>query len=193
MKSLCALALVGCVPSVSAGYDTYTNLRGPVANMVNQPAATARQETAPPVADTRSYSLAFGGSFGKSRMGIEVGTHLHEVNGASFSLPESIDGVDPTSPRYLLATTSIDVRFRWLDLRYLVAEVHLGPAGGVLVDRGLIDAQLGQGFRFGATIAGKLGPLQTFADLYETEMVFNDGAAKGVSKLAGLTVGLALR
>src|SRR4029079_15086548 len=100
---------------------------------------------------------------------------------------ESIDGVDPTSPRYLLATTSIDVRCRWLDLRYLVAEVHLGPAGGGLVDRGpigaaggvlvarvLIDAQLGQGFRFGATIAGKLGPLQTFADLYETEMVFND-------------------
>ena len=192
MKSLCALALVGCVPSVSAGYDTYTHLSGPVANMVNEPAATARQETAPPVADTRSYSLAFGGAFGKSRMGIEVGAHLHEVNGASFSLPDAT-GVDPTSPRYLLATTSIDVRFRWLNLRYLVADVHLGPAGGVLVDRGLIDAQLGQGFRFGAMVAGKLGPLQAFADLYETEMVFNDGAAKGVSKLAGLTVGLALR
>lgn len=188
-----ALAVVGCTPYVSAGYDTNSSLRGPIKNMVTQPAASARQENAPPVEDTRSYSFAFGAAFGP-RIGIELGAHLHDVNGASFSLPTIEEmGVDPNSPRYLLGSTSLDIRYRWLLTRYVTADIHLGPAAGLLVDRGLLDYQVGDGFRFGATFGVKLGMVSAFADLYETEMVFADGDAKGVSGLTGVTFGILVR
>ncbi len=190
---LALLAAVGCTPYVSAGYDTSSSLRGPIKNMVTQPAATARQETAPPVEDTHSYSFAVGAGFGE-RIGIELGAHLHDVNGASFSMPTIEQrGVDPNSPRYLLASTSLDLRYRWLALRHVTADIHLGPAAGLLVDRGLLDYQVGDGFRFGATLGIKLGMVSAFADLYETEMVFANGDAKGVSGLTGVTFGIVVR
>jgi hypothetical protein len=188
---LVAVASVGCTPYLSAGLDTNTSLRGPVKNMVTQPAATARQENAPPVSDTRSYSFAVGGAFGP-RMGIEIGAHLHDVNGASFSLPSQM-GVDPLSPRYLIGSASIDVRYRWLNFKHFTSDFHMGPATGVLLDRGMGDYQFGNGFRGGVTVALKLGKLSAFADLYETEMVFNDGDAKGVSGLTGVTFGILVR
>jgi len=190
---LVGLAAVGCTPYVSAGYDTSASLRGPIKNMVTMPAASARQETAPPVDHTRSYSFAFGAGFG-DRMGVELGVHLHDVNGASFSLPTAeAMGVDPNSPRYLLGSTSLDVRYRWLALRHFTSDLHVGPAAGMLVDRGMADYQVGNGFRFGATIGLRLGKLSAFADVYETEMVFNDGDAKGVSGLTGVTFGILVR
>ena len=187
------LAAIGCTPYVSAGYDTNSSLRGPIKNMVTMPAATARQETAPPVANTHSYSFAFGAAFGP-RMGIELGTHLHDVNSASFSMP-SIEnlGVDPHSPRYLLGSTSLDVRYRWLALKHFTSDLHVGPSAGLLLDRGMADYQVGQGFRFGATVGIKLGKVSAFADVYEQEMVFNDGDAKGVSGLTGVTFGILVR
>ena len=188
---LVAALTVGCTPYLSAGLDTNTSVRGPVANMVTQPAATARQETAPPVADTRSYSFAIGGAFGP-RMGLEVGAHLHDVNGASFSLPSAM-GVDPLSPRYLIGSTSIDVRYRWLALKHLTSDLHMGPATAILLDRGMGDYQFGNGIRGGLTIGLKLGAVSAFADIYETEMVFNDGPAKGVSGLTGVTLGILVR
>jgi hypothetical protein len=189
---LVALAAAGCTPYLSAGLDTNTSLRGPVKNMVTQPAASARQETAPPLSDTRSYSFAVGGAFGP-RMGIELGAHLHDVNGASFSLPTSPMGVDPLSPRYLISSASLDVRYRWLNLKHLTSDIHLGPATSVLVDRGMGDYQVGNGFRGGATVGLRFGKLSAFVDVYETEMVFNDGDAKGVSGLTGVTFGILVR
>jgi hypothetical protein len=193
-KLLVAVALVlGCTPYVSAGYDTTASLRGPIKNVVTMPAATARQETAPPIENTRSYSFAFGAAFGE-RVGVEIGGHLHDVNADSFSLPSSeYMGVDPQSPRYLLASTSLDLRYRWLASRYLTSELHLGPAAGLLVDRGVFDYQVGDGVRFGATVGIKLGKLSAFADFYETDMVFADGDAKGVSSLTGITLGILVR
>ena len=187
------LAAIGCTPYVSAGYDTNSSLRGPIKNMVTMPAATARQETAPPVANTHSYSFAFGAAFGP-RMGIELGTHLHDVNSASFSMP-SIEnlGVDPHSPRYLLGSTSLDVRYRWLALKHFTSDLHVGPSAGLLLDRGMADYQVGQGFRFGATVGLKLGKVSAFADVYNQEMVFADGDAKGVSGLTGVTFGILVR
>jgi hypothetical protein len=188
-----AAVLAGCTPYVSAGYDMNSSLRGPIKNMVTMPAASARQETAPPVDDTHSYSFAFGAGFGQ-RVGIELGLHLHDVNSASFSLPSVENlGVDPSSPRYLLGSTSLDLRYRWLALRHLTSDLHLGPAAGVLVDRGMGDYQFGNGMRFGATVGVKLGAVSAFADLYETEMVFDNGDAKGVSGLTGVTFGILVR
>jgi hypothetical protein len=190
---LVVVAAVGCTPYVSAGYDTNSSLRGPIKNMVTMPAASARQETAPPVANTHSYSFAVGAAFGP-RMGLELGTHLHDVNSASFSMPSVENlGVDPNSPRYLLGSASIDVRYRWLLTKYVTSDLHLGPSTGLLVDRGMADYQVGNGFRFGATLGIKLGRVSAFADLYETEMVFNDGDAKGVSGLTGVTFGVLVR
>ncbi len=193
LVALAALAAVGCTPYVSAGYDTNSSLRGPIKNMVTMPAASARQESAPPVANTRSYSFAVGAGFGP-RMGVELGTHLHDVNGASFSMPTIEQmGVDPNSPRYLLGSTSLDVRYRWLALKHFTSDLHVGPSAGLLVDRGKFDYQVGQGFRFGATVGLKLGKISAFADVYEQEMVFNDGDAKGVSGLTGVTFGILVR
>lgn len=188
---LVVVAAVGCTPYVSAGYDTNSSLRGPIKNMVTMPAASARQEDAPPIADTRSYSFAVGAAFGP-RMGLELGTHLHDVNGASFSLPSAM-GVDPASPRYLLGSVSIDTRYRWLALRHVTSDLHVGPSAGLLVDRGIADYQVGNGFRFGATLGIRFGKVSAFADVYETEMVFNDGDAKGVSGLTGVTFGILVR
>jgi hypothetical protein len=185
--------LIGCTPYVSAGYDTRANLRGPIKNMVTMPAATARGEHAPPVDNTRSFSFAFGAAFGP-RVGLEVGGHLHDVNADSFSMPSVENlGVDPHSPRYLIASTSIDVRFRWLNAKYFLSELHAGPAFGYLVDRGTADFQLGQGFRIGATAGVRFGKVALFADLYETQLIFSDGDAAGQSGLTGVTIGLLVR
>jgi hypothetical protein len=188
---LVAVVAAGCTPYLSAGVDTNTSVRGPVRNMVTQPAATARQENAPPVSDTRSYSFAVGGAF-SPRMGLEVGAHLHDVNGASFSLPSSM-GVDPLSPRYLIGSASIDVRYRWLNLKHVTSDFHMGPATAMLVDRGVADYQVGNGFRGGLTVGLRFGKVSAFADIYETEMVFNDGDAKGVSGMTGVTFGILVR
>jgi hypothetical protein len=190
---LVVVAAAGCTPYVSAGYDTNSSLRGPIKNMVTMPAASARQEDAPPVDNTHSYSLAVGAGFG-DRMGLELGAHLHDVNGGSFSMPSAeYRGVDPNSPRYLLGSVSLDTRYRWLALEHFTSDLHVGPSAGLLVDRGVADYQFGNGFRFGATVGIKFGKVSAFADVYETEMVFNDGDAKGVSGLTGVTFGILVR
>jgi len=187
---LVALAAVGCTPTLSAGYDTHTTISGPLKNLTTQPVATARGEDAPPVADTKSYSFAAG--VGMHRFGVEFGLHLHDVKGASFSLP-SPENYDPTAPRYLITTGSVDFRVRWLKLSHVASDMHFGPAGGFLIDRGTAGTDFGQGFRLGMAVATTIGPLNAFADLYILDMIYNGGPAAGGSKLSGITLGLALR
>ena len=192
MKLLIAVAVVltGCVPTLSAGIDSHTTMSGPIKNLTTQPVATARSEDAPPVENTRSYSFAAG--FKMARFGVEFGLHFHDVKGASFSVP-SADSYDPTSPRYLITTGSLDFRVRWLSLPHLASDLHAGPAGGFLVDRGTAGTDFGQGFRLGAALATTLGPLNAFADFYLLDMVYLDGPAKGGTKFSGVTLGLAFR
>jgi hypothetical protein len=159
------LALVACTPSLSVGYETHTRLSGPMATMM--------------VDDTRSVSADVGGNFNK-RVGLTLGARVHDTNFSAV-------------PRYMFASTSIDVRYRPLVLKHLIGELHVGPAGGVMFDSGMLDYDIGQGVRYGVMIAAKLGPVAAYADLYQTKLVFEDGAAKGVSTLTGLTVGLSLR
>ena len=185
-----AACATGCMPTLSAGYDARTNLSGPIKNLVTTPVATARGESAPPVEDTHSYSFAAG--FKLHRFGVEFGLHLHDVKGASFSVP-SPQSYDPTSPRYLITTGSVDFRIRWLQVAHLASDLHFGPAGGFLVDRGTAGTDLGQGFRIGAAMATTLGPVNAFADFYLLDMVYVDGPARGSSSLTGITIGIALR
>lgn len=181
--------LTGCVPTLSAGYDASSSVKGPIRGLLNQPVATARGENAPPVENTRSYAFAAGL---RSRvLGIEAGVQLYDVKGASFSVPTEYD---PTSPRFLITTASLDVRARVLKTKYFATDMHIGPAGGFLVDRGAGATQVGQGFRVGIGFAATLGPLNTFADLYVIDMAFRgDGPAAGTSSMTGLTLGVALR
>ena len=184
-----AVALAGCTPTLSAGVNTNTTLRGPIKNLVTEPVATARSETAPPVDDTRSYSFAAGTKM--HRFGIEFGLHLHDVKGASFAMPTS--EWDPTAPRYLITTGSVDFRVRWLELAHFASDLHVGPAGGLLVDRGTGGTDFGQGFRLGAAVATKVGPVNAFADFYILDMIYLDGPAKGSTMMSGLTLGFAFR
>ena len=185
-----AVFAAGCMPTLSAGYDTQTTIQGPIKNMVSEPVATARSESAPPVENTKSYSFAAG--FKLHRFGVEFGLHLHDVKGASFSVPNP-ESYDPTAPRYLITTGSLDFRVRWLQFSHFASDLHAGPAGGFLVDRGTAGTDFGQGFRLGAAVATTLGPLNAFADFYLLDMVYLDGPAKGGSKFTGLTLGLAFR
>lgn len=184
------VALVGCAPTLSAGIDSHTTVSGPIKNLVTQPVATARSETAPPVEDTRSYSFAAG--FKLARFGVELGLHLHDVKGASFSVP-SPESYDPTSPRYLITTASIDVRVRWLQMHHLASDLHVGPAGSFLLDRGTAGTDFGQGFRLGAAFATTLGPFNAFADFYLLHVTYLDGPAKGGTEFSGVTLGVAFR
>ncbi|HTL35263.1 MAG TPA: hypothetical protein VL326_19175 [Kofleriaceae bacterium] len=192
MKLLIAIAVVltGCMPTLSAGIDSHTTMSGPIKNLTTQPVATARSEDAPPVENTRSYSFAAG--FKLHRFGVEFGLHLHDVKGASFSVPSEASW-DPTSPRYLITTGSLDFRIRWLEFKHFASDVHAGPAGGFLVDRGTAGTDFGQGFRLGAAVATVLGPLNAFADFYLLDMVYIDGPAKGGTKMSGVTLGFAFR
>ena len=185
-----ALALAGCMPTLSAGIDSHTTMSGPIKNLVTQPMATARSESAPPVEDTRSYSFAAGIKL--HRFGVEFGLHLHDVKGASFSVP-SPSAYDPTAPRYLITTGSVDFRVRWLQLKHFASDLHAGPAGGFLIDKGTAGTDFGQGFRLGAATAMVLGPLNAFADFYLLDMVYLDGPAKGGTKMTGVTFGFAFR
>lgn len=184
-----AVLATGCAPTLSAGYDAMSSVKGPVHDLLNQPVATARGEDAPPVENTRSYAFAAG--FRAQRIGIEAGVQLHDVKGASFSIPSEYD---PTQPRFLITTASLDFRLRWLAAKHFASDMHFGPAGGFLLDRGAADTQLGQGFRVGLSVAAMLGPLNTFADVYVIDMAFRgEGPAAGTSSMTGLTLGFALR
>jgi hypothetical protein len=185
-----AVCLAACTPTLSAGIDTNTTLSGPIKNLVTEPVATARLETAPPVENTRSYSFAAGTKMHRL-FAVEFGLHLHDVKGASFAMPST--DWDPTAPRYLITTGSLDFRIRWLKFRHFASDLHAGPAGGLLVDRGTGGSQLGQGFRLGAAVAATLGPLDAFADFYLMDMLYVDGPAKGGTKMSGLTLGFAFR
>ena len=187
---LAALLLGACRPQLAAGYGTTSHVTGPLANLVTQPTAAARQDpaTVAPVAEQKSYSFWIGG--GTRTASIDFGAHLHDVNSQSFALPSL---TDTTSPRYLLASVSLDLRVQVPITKYAAIGGHLGPTGGALLDRTDGTHQWSDGVRFGAMASANLGPATVFADLYESELVFMGGPANGVSKLTGLLVGVALR
>jgi hypothetical protein len=191
-RALLVLFVTGCMPHMSAGYDTTTKLSGPLSNMVSQPAAAARQDvaTVAPVVEQKSYSFSVGG--GNRRFGIDTSLHLHDVNGQSFDLPTAT-GVAPESPRYLLTTLSLDFRLGLLLLPHLDTSAHFGPATGVVIDRTDGTHAYADGFRVGGTASVWWGHLATFVDVYQTTMVFTSGPAEGTSRMTGFTVGIALR
>jgi hypothetical protein len=117
---------------------------------------------------------AFGLGLRGKRAGVEAGVQLHDT----------------------LTTASLEFRMRVLKTRFIAADMHFGPAAGMLVvdDEMLLPPQFGQGFRLGVGLAGTVGPLNAFADVYVMDIGFlGDGPAAGFSSMTGLTLGFALR
>jgi len=183
--------LAACHPQIAVGTNTTSHVSGPISGLVTQPTAAARQDpatVAPVAAERRSYSFWLG--TGNSLASLDLGLHLHDVDGESLSVPSVSD---TSSARYLLATVSLDMRYQLPVTHYFAIGGHLGPAGGALVDRTGGANSWGQGVRFGGIASLRLGRVAVFADLSETEMLFVTGPATGASKLTGLTFGVALR
>lgn len=185
MKSLYLIVLAtGCAPTLSAGYDAMSSMKGPVHDLMNQPVTTARGEDAPPVENARSYAFAAG--FQKHRVGFEAGLQLHDVESESFSM-------DPNTPPFVMSTASAELRLRWLEAMHIASDMHFGPAAGLVFDKRAMDKQFGEGFRVGISLGAQLGPINAFADLYTIDMMFGAGPAEGTSQITGLTLGIALR
>ncbi|HSN27355.1 MAG TPA: hypothetical protein VLT45_13770, partial [Kofleriaceae bacterium] len=72
-----ALLLAACRPQLAAGYGNTAHVAGPLANIITQPTAAARQDpaTVAPVAEQKSYSVWIGG--GTRTASIDFGAHLH--------------------------------------------------------------------------------------------------------------------
>jgi hypothetical protein len=165
--------LAACHPQLAAGYETSSHVSGPLNNMV---APVARQPGASDAtAPARSVSMWIGG--GGRYASIDAGLHLHDID----------------SQTAMLATASVDCRFMIPFYNHIAFGGHIGPAAGMVVDRTSGEDAFGQGVRFGGLVSANVGAFGVFADVYETEMVFLSGAAKGNSTLTGLIVGVALR
>jgi len=163
---------------------------------MSQPMATARDDSAtaaPETTQRRSYSFWLGG--GTRLASLDFGLHLHDVDSESFSVASL---TATKTPRYLLATASLDIRIQAPVTKFFAIGGHLGPSGGVLLDRtgGIAAAGgngWGEGVRVGALASARLGPVAAFADVYATQLLFVSGPAQGASWLSGVTVGVALR
>lgn len=155
---LLATLALGCVPTLSAGYDASSSVKGPVHAM------------SPNIGQKPGY--AFGAGLRSKRIGVEAGIQLRDI----------------------LSTASLEFRTRVLKTRFIAADMHFGPAAGVVVVDEMTPPQLGQGYRVGVGLAATLGPVNAFADLYVMNVGFRgEGPAAGFSSMTGLTLGFALR
>jgi hypothetical protein len=194
------LLLAACHPYLTGGVEMTTKVAGPIATLQQQPVASARPvtalsdgETAP--VDTQpsvphTYSIAIG-TAPVQDFHVELGLHAHEISSDSLHM----DGSSASylaSPRYLTGTASLD--FQWIFIRthHVSTYIHVGPAAGVVVDKGAGSASYGQAVRFGGGIAYDLPLIRVYVDASQTELLMTSGPAAGVNELAGITVGVGL-
>ncbi len=172
------LGAAGCYPTVTAGYDTTSTVRGPLAPFVS---------TRP---DARNYAFGVGG--GARDFTLEVGVQPRAAADALVS-PAAQPSARGTAPRYLISSGSLDLR--WTAIRYhmLSANLHIGPAVGGMVDRARGDFAFAQGFRSGTGVALSWRRITAFVDYYYGALAFSDGPAAGTSHMSGITVGVGIR
>ncbi len=189
-RFLVLLAIAGCHPYVAGGVDSSWRVHGPLASAVGETVTARRVSTAAdsPAPAGNSYAIEVGSKFRNFTLGL--GLQAHDVTSASFSLPSSQQAIG--APHFLDATSSLDIRWSWLKLRYFTANIHVGPAYAMLLDRTTADASWAPGYRYGAGFAVAVGVFGVFLDAYKTGVVFSDGPARGYSELTGVTLGLAL-
>ncbi|CAN5681962.1 hypothetical protein BH11MYX1_BH11MYX1_08190 [soil metagenome] len=194
------MLFAACHPYLSGGVETSSRTRGPLANLQGQPVASARPVTALSEGETapintaptlpHTYSVAIG-SAPVPDFHIELGLHAHDISSDSWQR-QSASAAYLSSPRYLTGTGSLD--FSWMVLRFkhVGTYIHVGPAFGVIVDRGDGSRSFGQAVRFGAGIQIDLPLVRLYVDASQTELMITSGPAAGVNQLAGITMGLGL-
>ncbi len=199
-SGLLLVVLAACHPYVNGGVETVSSVTGPLASMKGQPVASARPVTALSDGETapintapsipRTYSLAIG-SAPVPDFHIELGLHAHNISSDSLQ-GESTSAAYLASPRYLTGTGSLDFSWMFLRFKHVGTYIHVGPAFGVIVDRGDGSQSFGQAVRFGGGIQVDLPLVRLFVDASQTDLMMTSGPAAGVNQLSGITVGLGL-
>jgi hypothetical protein len=191
--------IAACHPYVSGGYEMSSKLAGPIATMMAQPVASARNATAltdgtttldTTQAPARTYSLALGSAPARD-FHIELGLHAHDISSDSLEMSPSSSAY-LASPRYLTGTSSLD--FQWIFLRthHVATYIHVGPAVGAVLDKSDGSRSFGQAVRFGGGIQVDFPIVRVFLDASQTELMMTSGPAAGVNELAGITLGIGL-
>jgi len=192
--------LAACHPYLNGGVEMSSKVSGPLATMRGQPVASARPVTAlsdgetAPINTTpmtpRTYSIAIG-SAPVPDFHIELGLHAHDISSDSLQSPSS-SAVYLASPRYLTGTGSLDFAWMFLRFKHVGTYIHVGPAFGVIVDRGDSSTSFGQAVRFGGGIQIDLPLLRLYLDASQTDLMMTSGPAAGVNQLTGITVGVGI-
>lgn len=194
MKSLVLALLAGCNTYVAVGMDTGHSVGGNLGKALNQSVssdarvqaanAAAGVETVDPGAPAgNTYSLQLGWRMSSFAIGFDV--QAHDADKSTFST-----SMTAGAPRYAAATGALDLSWKPIGFSIFSTYVHAGPAMGALLERSSGDYQVGKGLRFGGGLMIDLKVATAFVDLYQTELIFSEGAAQGSSAIKGATIGI---
>jgi hypothetical protein len=184
MRLVIAAAVVatGCGAHISAGVDNSTNMRGPLASLTpiaRREAVTGEPSVAPP--DGRNYSVGVG--WGDENFTIGMRGHMMNLAGGTFG-----DG----GPQYLSAAAALEFRYSMIRLYGFSLAGILAPTRTLLIDSTDGERSWGNGVRYGGSTAYMFHGVGVYADVYQEQIVFSDGPAKGNSTRSGVTFGMQL-
>lgn len=187
VRWLALVFVVGCRPYAAVGYDTTAHVHGALAPVLDQPMAVPRSADAPsapaaaPSSTGDSYAFALGG--GTRDLTIALGVHLHGVS----------DPLAAGAPRYLAASTALDLQWTFVRLQHLSTKLHAGPGEMMLVDKMSGARAWGRGVRWGGAVGATYAGITGYVDLSRSTFVFDTGPATGASDITTMTVGVALQ
>jgi len=194
------VVVAACHPYLGGGVEMSSKVSGPLATMHGQPVASARPVTSlsageiAPIDTTpttpRTYSIAIG-SAPVPDFHIELGLHAHDISSDSLQ-GQSNAAAYLASPRYLTGTGSLDFSWMFLRFAHVGTYIHVGPAFGVIVDRGDGSTSFGQAVRFGGGIQFELPLIRLYVDASQTDLMMTSGPAAGVNQLTGITMGIGI-
>ncbi|HEY4175514.1 MAG TPA: hypothetical protein VGM90_01720 [Kofleriaceae bacterium] len=156
-------------------------MRGPLASLT--PIARRAAVTGAPAAapeDGRNYSVGVG--WGDENFTVGMRGHLMNLAGSTF---------DDSGPQYLSAAVALEFRYSMIRMFGFSLAGILAPTRTLLVDSTDGQRSWGNGVRYGGSTAYMFHGVGFYADVYQEQIVFADGPAKGNSTRSGVTFGMA--
>jgi hypothetical protein len=178
-----AVAVAGCSPRLTVGYDASAHVRGPLANL--QPIARTEAVTgidAPPPPEGRNYTLGVG--FGDKNFSLGLRAHANNVSGSLLK----IEG-----PQYVSAAAALDFRYAVLRYKGIALNTVLAPSRTFLLDSTSGTYTWGNGIRYGGGASMGAFGFALYAEAYQEKIMFLDGPATGISTRTGVTLGVAFQ